>query len=126
MAKLHGNVEKLPKWAQDYIKDLIRERENAVTILNEFQDSQTPSKVFYEERACTGEVAGTNCPVTKRRYVPARSITFLVGKPNQEREVYVTLHEELGLYYLDVSAGFGSLRFQPVSGNSNRIDEPKR
>ena len=126
MAKLHGNVEKLPKWAQDYIKDLIRERENAVTILNDFQNSQTVSRVFYDEHACTGEVTGTDCPVTKRCYVPTNSLTFQLGKPGWEHEVYVTLHEELGFYYLDVSAGFGSLKFQPVSGNSIRIDEPKR
>lgn len=122
MAKLRGNLEKLPRWAQDYIKDLDRERDNAITILNEFQADQTPSKVFYDEHACTGEIPGTDGPVTKTCYVPTRNLTFVVGR----HEVYVTLHEDSGHFYLDVCAGFGSLRFQPQSGNMIRIEEPTR
>lgn len=122
MAKLKGDVTRLPRWAQDYVKDLVRERENAVSILNEFQDDQMPSNVFFEKHACTGEVPGTNAPVTKKCYVSTRHLTFLVGK----REVYVSLHEDQGHFYLDVSAGFASLRFQPQASNSIRIEEPTR
>lgn len=42
------DISKLPKWAQEWIKQLERERTNAVNALNRFMDSQTKTKVTVE------------------------------------------------------------------------------
>jgi len=59
-------IAKLPKWAQDHIKDLSRQREVTIRTLNESLDKQTPSPFYYEDNLCTGEQSG---PVRKRIYV---------------------------------------------------------
>jgi methyl coenzyme M reductase subunit D len=59
-------LAKLPKWAQEHITDLSRQRDAALNVLNEFQDSQTVSRFYYEDHVCTGEQAG---PSSKRRYI---------------------------------------------------------
>jgi len=59
-------IDKLPKFAQSYIRDLIRERETAIKALNDWTDTQTPQSFFIEEMICTGEEAG---PSIKRRYI---------------------------------------------------------
>lgn len=51
-------LAKLPKWAQDHIEDLTRQRDASVESLNKFCDSQTPSRFRVEDRPCTGESAG--------------------------------------------------------------------
>lgn len=67
------DVSKLPKWAQDHIKDLQRERDIAVRALNEWTDTQTPSPIFVDELVSTGEERG---PSTKRRYIEGRRVSF--------------------------------------------------
>jgi len=64
-------VAKLPKWAQDRMKALERERDTAVRALNAHVDGQTPSKVYWEEYLSTGEGHGdsTTGPTNKRFYV---------------------------------------------------------
>lgn len=59
-------IGKLPKWAQDYIKDVERERETAVRVLNECHDTQTPSSFYIDRLECTGEEVG---PSLKRHYI---------------------------------------------------------
>lgn len=67
----NGDVSKLPKWAQDYIEALKRERENTVRALNEFIDEQTPSSIFFDEYVGTGE---SSHPI-KRRYLQSYKVT---------------------------------------------------
>lgn len=60
MAKLNGDIAKLPKWAQEYIRDLERERESAVHAMREIEGSLNVEDGqirigFFE---CTGEKAG--------------------------------------------------------------------
>lgn len=64
-------IAKLPKWAQDYIKTVCRERDMAIRTLNEFQDTQTKSDFWIEDLVCTGETVG---PATKVRYIQTNSI----------------------------------------------------
>ena len=66
------NIEKLPKWAQEYIRDLERQRRAAVAALECFEDSQTESGVFYDEMV--SDKGGG--PSFRRRYVQARGMTF--------------------------------------------------
>jgi hypothetical protein len=65
------DITKLPKWAQEHIRDLERQRDVAVATLNGFVDNQTESPVYYEDHPCTGEASG---PVFKRRYIQTRQI----------------------------------------------------
>jgi len=68
-----SDITKLPKWAQERIRDLERQRDVAVKTLNQFQDSQTPSPVFYREFVCTGETDGSS---EKIGYIQASVIEF--------------------------------------------------
>lgn len=124
MAKLIGdalNVFRLPRWAQAYIEDLLREREMAIRTLNEFQDAQTRSRIYYEDHVCTGEETG---PSTKTRYIQSNRITFLVGKNQIEIS---TNTDEPEHPYLEIYADYGRrLFFSPQSGNVMRIEEPRR
>ena len=67
-------IAKLPKWAQDHIQELQRQRDIAVRALNEYCDSQTPSEMYVEENECTGEQEG---PSVKVRYIQGQRMNFL-------------------------------------------------
>lgn len=60
------NIEKLPKWAQEHIEKLSRERDVAIRALNQYVDNQTPSEFYIDEMECTGEEQGAT---TKKRYI---------------------------------------------------------
>jgi hypothetical protein len=64
-------LAKLPKWAQEHIKDLSNEREMALRTLNDYTDNQTPSKIYWDDFVCLGETTG---PSTKRSYVQTERI----------------------------------------------------
>ncbi len=65
------NIEKLPKWAQDHIATIERERDVAIDALNKHCDDQTKSPFFCDDHECTGEDRG---PTIKRRYFQGRRI----------------------------------------------------
>jgi hypothetical protein len=67
-------IQKLPKWAQDHIEDLERQRDISIRALNEFCDNQTPSPFYVEDLVCTGEGQG---PTPKRCYIQAHSVTVV-------------------------------------------------
>lgn len=66
------NIEKLPKWAQDHIRELERERATAIRELNEYCDSQTPAAFFISELVSTGEERG---PSAKTHYIQGHQMT---------------------------------------------------
>lgn len=47
-------IAKLPNWAQAHIREITRQRDEAIDEYNKLTDNQTPS-VFYEERITTIE-----------------------------------------------------------------------
>lgn len=51
-------MAKLPKWAQDHIKTLERERETAVAALLRHTDEQTPSPISIPTMECIGVTQG--------------------------------------------------------------------
>ena len=67
------DVAKLPKWAQDHITKLQRERDTAVAALNKYVDDQTESPISITEMESIGEQAG---PSFKKRYIQGRGIEF--------------------------------------------------
>ena len=71
MKPTSDQIAKLPKWAQDHIENLSRERDSAVDTLNKFCDNQTPSRFRVEDHPCTGETAG---PSHKKSYVQGHTL----------------------------------------------------
>lgn len=59
-------IKKLPKWAQEHINKIERERDVSIKALNEFTDSQTEAPFFYSEFVCTGEERG---PSSKKKFI---------------------------------------------------------
>jgi hypothetical protein len=104
------NIESLPKWAQERIRDLERERDTAVGALRDAEDAQTPSRIWYDDYHCLGEQRG---PSNVRHYVQTRKVTFQMG----EREVTVGYDNHANLY---LSADRG-LFFTPIAHNKIEI-----
>lgn len=61
-----GDISKLPKWAQNHVKNLQRERDTAVKALGEYVDNQTESDIYIDNLECIGEGRG---PTPIRRYI---------------------------------------------------------
>ena len=53
---MQDKIEKLPKWAQDHIKKIERERDAAQAVLKKAIDEQTPSPVYVDEWNVTPRV----------------------------------------------------------------------
>jgi hypothetical protein len=70
--QLEAKIAKLPKWAQEHIEKITRERETAISALNEWTDSQTESPFCIEDFLCTGEEKG---PSFKKRYIQTHNIS---------------------------------------------------
>lgn len=66
-----SDISKLPKWAQERIRDLERERDVAVQALSRYTDNQTESPVYFDELLCVGK-----SPTKKRVYVHTDNLTF--------------------------------------------------
>lgn len=71
MKPTEEQIAKLPKWAQDHLSNLSRERDVAVTALNAWRDGQKESPVFFEDMLCDGQGVG---PTSHRVYVQTRDI----------------------------------------------------
>lgn len=48
------NIEKLPKWAQEYIERLQRQRDEAVDELKNYLDDQTPCPFYHTDSLLDG------------------------------------------------------------------------
>ena len=105
------DAAKLPRWAQEKIADIECQRDVAIRALNEFQDEQTPSKIWVDDNVCTGEETG---PSTKRRFIQSRKIEVQVGKS----EVSIYLRDD---NVLEISVGSDLLYFSPLASNVLRI-----
>ena len=65
---MNDKIEKLPKWVQEHVADLQRQRDVAVQALNEHCNNQKPSPFYSDELICDGETKG---PTSKRFYYQA-------------------------------------------------------
>lgn len=68
------DISKLPKWAQEKIKTLERERENAIRQLNDYLDSQTKSPFYITDLVSTGEAE--RGPSYKTTYIQTNKMTI--------------------------------------------------
>ena len=66
MSTIDPRIDKLPKWAQEHIEAILRERGAAVRALQEFEDNQTPSSMFVTEYVSDGETRGAT---SRKHYV---------------------------------------------------------
>lgn len=67
---MSNDISKLPKWAQDYIRDIERQRDVSVRALNQYLDNQTESEFYFDDYIGTGESNGRG-PTLKRNYIQA-------------------------------------------------------
>ncbi len=102
-------IEKLPKWAQDHIADIQRQRDVSVRELNEYIDKQTPSPFFVDEMVCTGEETG---PTVKRNYIQTRRVS--VEHAGVSLDVYIR-DEVIELTWGDGEYRNGDVAMIPVS-----------
>lgn len=111
------DVNKLPKWAQERIKELQYQRDAAVDALNNFVDNQTPSNIYIEEHPCIGESSG---PSFKRSYIQNHAVTFKLGKE------HVTVGYNLDRDGLRISTNRAACTFKAHASNVIEIVEEKR
>lgn len=72
-APLPEQIAKLPKWAQEHIADLQRRTAEAERTFREYNDSQTPSKFFYDDYVCIGGAS----PEHSKKYVQTDRMTVI-------------------------------------------------
>lgn len=63
-------IAKLPRWAQEHIEKIGRERDQAINALNRFLDGQTPSGFYVDDCVCTGEEQGPSRTNEQRTHRP--------------------------------------------------------
>lgn len=85
-----AQINKLPVWAREHVKEMERQRDVAVSTLNKFVEEQTPSGVFTQDSPCTGEQAG---PVEKRRYLQTKRVYFRLPRTPEDFELEVYVNE---------------------------------
>lgn len=101
---------KLPKWAQDHIKTLERERDVAVRSLNEYVDGQTESSIYYDDLISTGEERG---PSNKRVYIQTHSIEV----EHNGVHLSLLLRDNIELRCEDLNRAMNFVAFVPTSFN---------
>jgi len=108
------DLAKLPKWAQEKIAVLERERKTAIDALNEALDSQTESPFYIDDWVSTGEKVG---PSFKTRYVQAYKmcvkwmgvvLTILPCKNDGQRRDGIEIKWE-AIGHRDVCQGIGAV-----------------
>ena len=109
-------IEKLPKWTQEYIRQIERERNTAIRALNEYCNTQTPSPFVIEEMESTGERTG---PSLKTRYVQKHKISVIHGSVR----LNVTLIDDtaIDLGWEDEHRGLREVAFIPNSFQQARL-----
>ena len=98
-------IAKLPKWAQEHITNLARERETAIRALNDHVDSQTPSQIYWEDYLSTGEgTTGSGVgPTNKRFYVQTNRIVVECAGV----QLYVHCHENVPMHHDGIEIKWG-------------------
>ena len=66
-------IAKLPKWAQEHIADLQRRTAEAERAFREYTDSQTPSRIFYDDYVCIGG----GSPEHSKKYIQSDRPTIM-------------------------------------------------
>ena len=111
-------IEKLPRWAKEYIYDLRRQRDESVATLNRFKDDQTVSDIWTEEWTATGEPGVTS----KRHYIQDDALYIGRSDANMSRyKFYIRFRDGV----LHVATGWRGLFIHPGAANTITISENK-
>jgi hypothetical protein len=109
------NFGKLPKKVLEYIKDIERERETAITALHKHLDNQTESPFYYNDYLCTGEGVG---PTYTRTYIQ----TYKMEVKHAGVVLRVMLRDNvIDLHWESISAGMHQIAFVPHSFQGARL-----
>ena len=79
-------IAKLPKWAQDHIRDIQRQRDIAVRALDQYTDNQTPSPFYVQEMECVEKGA----PKFYTRYIHGHRMNVI----HQGIELQILLRDD--------------------------------
>ena len=112
-------IAKLPKWAQEHIRNLAHALAISQRTMTEFCDAQTPSRVWYEDLVCDALTGG---PTTRRIYLQTNSIVFGDDSRIQKTlTVQIDLHDQ-DVYYI-IADG---MQIKPRAYNSVEIKVGER
>lgn len=111
-----SDINKLPKWAQEYIHELERQRDVAVHEMEEYLDNQTPSAFYvYDLVTIPDEKSRTRSVI---RYIQTHRMEVEHDGVHLNiilRDGYIDLHWGLPDYH------HGDVAFIPQSYNSARL-----
>lgn len=102
-------IAKLPKWAQEHITSLTRERDSAVAVKNKMVDDQTPSPIYVND--------WTSQPSVKR-YVQCKHNSLVIEHAGVKAEILLAREDDSQrLFGIDIcySSNIRALSFQPVA-----------
>lgn len=116
MTPTDEQIAKLPVWARQYIKDLRREREVAIRALNQYCESQNPSRIYYDELESTGEQCG---PSFKRVYVQSKKIS--IKHAGVRLEIYAYDPDQIRLQWSGDDHFMCDIAFIPLSYQSAKL-----
>jgi len=103
-----NDLTKLPKWAQEHIKDLQMQRDTAVSVVEEHCETQVPSPFKFESLSCE-----TSPPSHRTFYVDAHGLVVT----HNGVELSIILRDNIDLQW-GVAGGFrlnGEVSFVPIS-----------
>jgi hypothetical protein len=105
-----SDISKLPKWAQQHIEDLQRQRDIAVKRLNEMTDDQTPSPFYADQYDST-----KTPPESRRVYFQAHRMT--VGHLGLELDI-ILRDDGIDCAYYSGDRRVGDICLTPTSFQS--------
>ena len=130
MTPTQEQLNKLPKWAQDHIRDIQRQRDIAVLRLDEMVDSQTPSPIYIDELDCTEN----GSPKCRRTYIQSNRIcveyagvtlSIYCPQPNDSQRLYgidlsYSETKSRSGYVAIISRSFGNIQLLTKENIPNR------
>lgn len=105
-----SDVSKLPKWAQEKIRSLEREKAASINALNRYLDEQTGSCFSVQELVSTGEKVG---PSFKTRFVQAHKMN--VRHAGLDLSISTLDERGIELAWTPINQSIDDVAFIPVS-----------
>lgn len=118
-----NNTQKLPKWAQERIRELERQRDEALKALNQWKDDQKPSKFSSTFPLCTGEAQG---PTFKEVFFHPCADGITVRHSGIELMVSAFEDEGIHLRWSAQNTACGEVAFIPTSFQNACMKHPSK
>jgi hypothetical protein len=114
-------LARLPKWAQQEIRKLQRQRDAAVRKLNEMEDSQTPSRVWTEDIVHLADKG----PQFVRQYFQAEKLEIEHAGVSLSIRGLHHGSKQINLTWNAVSRAIGPIYFVPEAFQQARLVAPE-